>query len=286
MTFSGQSRKRQQPSFGEISPAAKKAIIAAAAVIVLFILAAVGKGIYTDLLWFGNLGYSSVYKTVLTSKLLLFFSGAIVFFALFIGNIALARWLTRKIEGMVLLGEHWYGHIAALAAGIVLALIFGSIAMSGWETSLRFLNAESFGVADPILGNDAGFYLFSLPFQAFVQSWLTGALIVCFIGVLVFYGYRLGFRGLKDAVPSASKAHLSLLVVAVIGLVIWSYFLDIPQLLFSTRGMVFGAGYTDVHAQLPMIKILIGIASVCAILVILDMFRRGFKYAMYGIVAW
>ncbi len=286
MTFSSRGRRGQQPSFGEISPAVKKAIIAAVAVIVLFILAAVGKGIYTDLLWFGNLGYSSVYKTILVSKLSFFFIGAIVFFALFIGNIALARWLSRKIEGMVLLGEHWYGHIAALAAGIILALIFGAVAMGGWETGLRFLNAESFGIADPILGNDAGFYMFSLPFQSFVQAWFTGASIICFFGVLVFYGYRLDFRGLRDGVPSASKAHLSLLAVVVIGFVIWSYFLDMPQLFFSTRGMVFGAGYTDVHAQLPMIKGLIAIAGICAILIIFNMFRQGFIYAAYGLAGW
>ena len=48
--------------------------------------------------------------------------------------------------------------------------MIGLYASSQWETWLTWLNAVPFGQADPILGRDAGFYVFSLPFLQTVRG--------------------------------------------------------------------------------------------------------------------
>jgi uncharacterized protein len=45
----------------------------------------------------------------------------------------------------------------------------------------------------------------------------------------------------------------------------WGYRLDQWSLVFSPRGAVTGASYTDVHAQLPALRLLMVVAPVCAL---------------------
>src|ERR1051325_3543127 len=47
--------------------------------------------LYTDWLWFGEVGYRNVFSTVLLARTVMFFLFGLPFFALFYGNIALAR---------------------------------------------------------------------------------------------------------------------------------------------------------------------------------------------------
>jgi len=65
-------------------------------VLALFILISIAKGFYTEWLWFSSLDYGSVYTTILQTKVLLFFSAAIIFCALFLGNFVLATRLAPK----------------------------------------------------------------------------------------------------------------------------------------------------------------------------------------------
>ena len=67
-----------------------------AGVLVLFIIINIAKGLYTEWLWFKSLDYGTVYATILKTKVLVFFSAAIVFCILFLGNLVLATHLAPK----------------------------------------------------------------------------------------------------------------------------------------------------------------------------------------------
>lgn len=228
-------------------------LIAFGIIILLFIIIATGKGIYTEWLWFGSLGFSSVYTTILTTKLWLFFAGAAVFLALLLINLFLARRLSPASGGSISVGQGLIlvrraVDIGILLVSLFLSLIFGLVTSGQWEKVLRFTNGSNFGVTEPLLGRDVAFYIFNLPINNFAQGWLIWAAVIILIFTAVIYGLNLGFR--RDAFTSPIKMHLAVLGVAIFFLSAWSYRLKIFDLLYSDRGVIFGAGYTDVTAQL------------------------------------
>ncbi len=264
-----------------------KWLIIPAVLIVLLIIFNVLKGVWTEWLWFSSLGFGSVYSKILVTKVSIFFVAAFIFLVLFVGNILLAKHLGPKAgipyvaaEGLKNLRRVLI--VVIILGAIVLSIIFGSIAQGNWETVLRFQNGQSFGVADPIFSKDVSFYMFSLPFQKFVQGWLLSALIVTLILTSIFYAFNYSVRRLSLAFSRGGKAHLSVLFAGIMGIIAWRYFLDIYGLVYSERGAVFGAGYADVHAQLIALRILMAAAILLGIVVLFNILRRGIRLPIYA----
>jgi len=159
-----------------------------------------------------------------------------------------------------------------LAATIFLSLIFGLLTSGQWESVLRFSNATGFNVTEPLLGRDVAFYIFNLPLYQFVQGWLVWAVVIILIFTATIYGLNIGFR--RAALTTGIKLHLSALGTIVFFLIGWSYRLKIFDLLYSQRGVIFGAGFTDVHAQWLAWRILIVIAVISGILLLIGILRR------------
>ncbi len=122
----------------------------------LFILAAIGKGIYTEWLWFNSLGFSSIYTTILTTRLWLFAVGAFAFFALLVSNLFLARRLSPVSGDNISIGQgivvvRRVLDMGILAIAIFFSLIFGLVTSGQWEKVLRFSNATNFNIIEPLL---------------------------------------------------------------------------------------------------------------------------------------
>ncbi len=267
----------KQPGGGGTRGWAKGWLIIIGGVVLLFIALAIWKGIYTEWLWFGSLGFSSVYTTILTTRVWLFFAGAIVFLTLLMPNLLLARRLSPISGDTVFIAQGLVVvrrvlDIGILLAGIFLGVIFGLVASSQWEMILRFSYATNFGVSEPLLGRDIAFYIFNLPFYHFMQGWLIWAVVITLIFTAVIYGLNLGFH--RSAFTTAIKGHLSVLGAVVFFLIGWSYRLNIFDLVYSRRGVIFGASYTDVHAQQVAWVILIVISVICGLLLLINIFRR------------
>ena len=81
-------------------------------------------------------------------------------------------------------------------------------------------------------------------------------------------------------------AHIGGLVIAILCLFAWGYWLGIWELVFSTRAVVFGAGYADMHAKLPAQWILLSVVLICVALVLVSVLRRNFRWFLYGIGGW
>ena len=62
------------------------------------------------------------------------------------------------------------------------------------------------------------------------------------------------------------RAHLSVLLGLILLAKAWGYYLGRFDLLASDRGVVQGASYTDVNAQLPALTFLTIVAVVCAVM--------------------
>mgnify|MGYP003345297932 CR=1 FL=1 len=102
----------------------------------------------------------------------------------------------------------------------VLSLIVGSQALGQWQAWLLYRNASSFPTSDPQFHRNVGYYVFTLPWLRFVQSWLfsalVGVLILTAVAHLVWGGIRPEEPGLADKVTPQGKAHLSVLLGLVV----------------------------------------------------------------------
>ena len=120
--------------------------------------------------------------------------------------------------------------------------------------------------------------MFTLPWLKFMQGWLFSALVgVTFLTALAHYlwgGIRPQAPGFVDKVTPQVKAHMSVLLGLIMLTKAWGYYLGQFDLLTSTRGVVVGASYTDVNAQLPALRILVVIAIACAILFLVNIRLR------------
>ncbi|TET67668.1 MAG: UPF0182 family protein, partial [Dehalococcoidia bacterium] len=256
---------------------AQRWLIIIGTLVFLFIIASIGKGIYTEWLWFDSLGFSSVYTTILATRLWLFAAGAFVFLVLLLANLFLARRLSPLTGDNVFIGQGLVVvrrilDIGVLISALFLSLIFGLVTSSQWEMVLRFANATNFNITEPLLGRDVAFYIFNLPLYNFIQGWLIWATIIILIFTATIYGLNIGFR--RTAFTIAIKGHLSILGAVIFFLIAWSYRLKIFDLLYSDRSVIFGAGYTDVHAQWLAWRILIVIAVIAGVLLLICVLRH------------
>ncbi|MFC1933463.1 UPF0182 family protein [Chloroflexota bacterium] len=257
----------------------------------LFILINVSKGVYTEWLWFSSLGYGTVYTTILKTKVLIFFSAAIIFCLLFLGNLVLATRLAPKTEA-----HFWPWAIVqrlqsvlrlnVILATVLLSLIFGMVAQGNWEIVLRFFNGQPFGIADPVFHREIGFYVFSLPFLHSLQGWLLGALIITLLGSAGVYFLSYAAQRLKFDLARPVLAHIGGLVIVILGLFAWGYWLGIWELVFSSRGVVFGASYADMHARLPAQWILLAVVLIFIGVILVSVWRRNYRWPLYGIGGW
>ncbi|MHB8574060.1 MAG: UPF0182 family membrane protein [Dehalococcoidia bacterium] len=259
---------------------------------VLFTAASIGKSIYADYLWFDSLGFASVFGKQIITKIWLFFAGALVFLALMALNLWLARRLapTGLEESFIAEVEpatlRRIATIVMVAGSLFLAVIFGSVASGEWDTFLRFANRVSFGVSDPAFHHDASFYIFVLPLLHFIQGWLLGAAFVMLIGVVGVYAFTLSLQNFEMHLTRALKAHVGVLLIALLVLFAFGHLLSIWDLATTKNGVVQGATYTDLHARVPGYYVAIFFALVTAVAVGWSIFRESLIPAAAGGVTW
>ena len=257
----------------------------------LFILLSVLKGFYTEWLWFSSMDYGSVFTTILKTKIAIFFLAAFIFAVLFLGNLVLATRLAPKSAS-----SFWPWNIvrqiqSVLRWGVLLgtaflSLIFGLVAQGNWQVVLRFLNSQPFGVTDPVFHEEVSFYVFSLPFQQMLRGWLMGALIVTLLAVAGMYLLSYTVQRMRFDLARPVLTHIGGLAIAILALFAWGYRLSIWELVLSPRGVVFGAGYADIHANLPAQWILLGVVVVFMGLIVAAIFKRNTRWPVYGIGGW
>ncbi len=84
----------------------------------------------------------------------------------------------------------------------------------------------------------------------------------------------------------AARLHLLGLAALVLLLRGVGFWLDRYDLLYSRRGVVFGASYTDVNASLPVLGWLVVLALACAVACVVQMFRPGWRFLVAGLMVF
>ncbi|MGH2540775.1 MAG: UPF0182 family protein, partial [Actinomycetota bacterium] len=146
----------------------------------------------------------------------------------------------------------------------------------------------TFGATDPLFGRDPAFYIFSLPWLKFLQGWLFSSMVgVTFLTAIAHFfwgGIRPQARTWGERVVPATRAHLSVLLGVIMLIKAWGYYLGRFDLLSSHRGVVQGASYTDVQAQLPALNFLILAAVICAVLFFANIVRQRWALPIIAVI--
>ncbi len=251
---------------------------------------------YVDWLWFGELGYRSVFTTVLLTRLVSFLLVGLLVGGIVFAGLALAyrgRPVFVPSNGADPVARYRsvvMSRLRVIATGIPVAigLLAGIVAQTYWVRVQLFLHGGDFGVTDPQFGKDLGFYAFELPFYRLILSFLFVALFLAFVANLlahyVFGGIRLSGR--TGALSRSARIQLVSLVGALVLLKAFAYWLDRYELLSHTRGgkPFTGAGYTDINAVLPAKMILLAIALICAAAVFSAIVLRDLRIPAIGLV--
>jgi uncharacterized membrane protein (UPF0182 family) len=250
--------------------------------------------LYTDWLWFQEVGFTQVFATSLTFKIILALVFGGLFSLLVYFNIKLAAQSPRGVtfldqeNAIELPGPELVDPLLQrllLPVAILLGFFAGPQAASHWESLLLFLNSVPFGLADPLFGRDIGFYVFQLPALTHLYNWLSFTLGLTFLATaftyLVYRGVQYTQRGLF--LTERARTHLFSLVAIVLVIKSGGYFLDTFELLYSSRGAASGASYADVYANLPILRIISVLALAAAGLCFTQIFRPGFRYILAGL---
>jgi uncharacterized protein len=263
------------------------------AVVVLLVLLVVISGWIQKWLWMRQLGYTDVFWTLLSVRWELFcvaFVVALLYLWINLRVVAKngasfgAVNLASESTVAAKLGIQISPAVLKLAMGAIVAvaaLLFALTFYAQWDTYLRFRYGGSFGLSDPLFGVDVGFYLFRLPFYEVLQSSLTALTMITLLAVLILYAHfgllRFTRSGQMDNRRAAAISHLSILFLVLVASWGWGFYLDHYELLYSTQGVVYGAGYTADHVTRIGFWIMVGAAAALCALLVLNVFRPRFR---------
>jgi uncharacterized membrane protein (UPF0182 family) len=151
-----------------------------------------------------------------------------------------------------------------------------------------FRNRQAFSVGDPLFKANVGFYVFRLPFAQFVVAWSFGALVLVTIITTAFHFINGSIRPQDrvQRVTSQAKVHLSVLLAIGTLLRAADYWLSKYQLTSSTRGVVRGALYTDVNAQLPALNLMVLVSLAVTALLLWNIRQKGWRLPVLAIGLW
>jgi len=237
--------------------------------------------LYIERLWFKQMGYTSVFWKMTYSPWLLFLKYATIAGMFLAANFMISQWLCpipggfrRWATGKT--GSVYYTMIVMI---FIVAIIMGGIMVPFWEDFMKYQEREPFidknpasgellSITDPQFDRDIGYFLFALPIYNVLSLWTKGLawLTLLCMGILYnFYRHR-------DAQSRANTAnrgiyHLSALWIFALITSIWRSVVNTHQLVYSQRGYIYGAGYTDVHIKIPAYQIYIAIVALIALAV-------------------
>ncbi|HBA86467.1 MAG TPA: UPF0182 family protein [Geobacter sp.] len=269
-----------------------KMILILVAIAVVFPFIGYLLNFYTDWLFFAETGFLSVFTTTIyaqTGTGVLF--GVLLFVFLQI-NLHWANKGSFPLAGIYIIGggdirinRNEAGQMVrpvGILVSLVVALLAGNWGAVHWEDLLLFVKRVNVGMADPVLGKDIGFYLFSLPFIETLKNFAGFLLLAAVVlSAAVYYvkgGIILNDRG--AGVDPRVRRHLVLLVGLFSLVVAGGFYLDSFKLMLSNNGVFSGAGYVDVHARLFTYRILTFLTPLAGLMLVLGLWKGNWRMAL------
>ncbi|MEK6335837.1 MAG: UPF0182 family protein [Acidobacteriota bacterium] len=243
--------------------------------------------IYVSALWFGSLGYSSVYWYMFKLKIELF----AIFAVLTILILRAGFWLVQRGFAGIALDRRTIivnqqpvnfspvrvlkpaGWVVAVIAG----LVFGLSVRDDWRTFALYLHRVPTDLADPIFNEPIGFYLFTLPVYEAISAWLLYLAIIILAWALIYTVLAVTQQGLSTAgdVARARRTSVAVVSCAVAGwflILAWRFLLSRYPYLWVDHQTFSGVTYTEANYLLPGYVWVAGALTLTAIIAVVNAF--------------
>ncbi|MCJ1672313.1 MULTISPECIES: UPF0182 family protein [unclassified Rathayibacter] len=276
----------------EAPPRKRRSVLAVTVVVVAVLVVAffVFAGLYTDILWYDQLGFLSVLTTQWFAAGGLFVIGFVAMAVPVFVSLTLAyrlRPVYAKLNSQIDRYQQVVEPLRRLATfGIpaVLGLFAGVSSSTRWQTSLTFWNRTPSGDVDPLFGLDTSFYLFELPFYQSIVGFASAVLIISALATLAT-GYLYGairINGREIRISKSSRIQLAIIAALYLLVQAVSLWLDQYATLSRQGTRITGATYASVNATIPGLQILAAISALIAVLFIITAFIGRWRLPVIG----
>jgi uncharacterized membrane protein (UPF0182 family) len=273
-------------------------LIVAGIVAVLLIGLLSVAGFITDRMWFGSVGATGVFDTILFTKIGLFFFGLVVSAVILTVNMRVAyssRPAFRpnsNIPGIEQAQEALESvrKIGFIVVPALVGVLSGVALSTDWQTWTLFRNAQPFGINDEIFNLDVSFFTFELPFWRMLQSFLMTVFVITVIATAAVMYLSGSVRADKNAnrpsliMTDGARRHLAVLGGTFLLLQAWSLWLDRFDLVIKDDALITGVTFVDANVNLPALNILTGISVICALLFFFNVIRSNWTLPILGSV--
>ncbi|MFZ7101699.1 MAG: UPF0182 family protein [Peptococcaceae bacterium] len=241
-------------------------------------------GLYTDYLWFKEVGYQGIFITTLLAKIII---GVVSFIVVFLLAF-LTLHLTLRLKPPVNVHENVINlnnkkgakNFLIILPSALLGLFAGLLTATAlWENILLFLNKVPFAVQDPVFNRDLSFYFFDL---SLFENIFSVAMIILFVIAILNFLFTFYLQGLGNTPLKTVINRLGYFAIAFFLLLIVGYQLKLANLLYSPRGASFGASYTDLKVTLPYYYIASAVCLISAVTIFIGMRKNNVKTAALG----
>jgi hypothetical protein len=271
-----------------------------AAVILIFALSQT-LSIYIEALWFGSLGYASVYWYTFRLKLALFFIFALLTFIILRG----VFWLFERafaattLERRVIVINNQPVNIAparvlrplAWVVSLIFGLIYGLGMSQSWQTFALYLNQAQTSGSDPVFQKVLGFYLFTLPAHQLLSWWLTVLSFIILCGAILYllltFPQKVRTGAAATTTTAARKTGYAAVSCALAGFLLmlaWRVYLSRFPYLWEDHQTFSGVTYMEANYLLPGLMIVAVALVIAALIAVLNAFTaRRLRLLLVGL---
>jgi uncharacterized protein len=277
-----------------------RGLIVGLVVFLILLIAFIGR-FYIPMLWLSSVNYISVFWKILLTQFWVGIFFAVLFFIISFVNFNYARRYAPVIQLDTTAEEserpemQLYRSLQSfqiskrfvIGFSLIISILMGISELANWQEILVYLNRVAFGMNDPIFGQDIGFYLFSLPFLEYIRNWLSFAIGFILVIVLMVYVVKkaIRFEYRKLSIDPPVKLHLSLLLGTYLVLQAAAFWINARKILYSPQGLIYGAGYTDIHINLLALRISMILCIIAAIVIFATARRESIQLPIISLVA-
>lgn len=272
-------------------------------IIAILVLAIAGINIIIDYQWFSELGYLSIYFTKLLSILklmvptfLVVFIGITLYYKSLIPNI---RKIKKVVEVDKVKEKKKFKIFLVINFGVSLffSLSFASVY---WYKILEFTNSTKFNINDPIFNKDISFFTFKLPLIESLYSGLISLLVLLVIATFVIYiilnakdrisnhfdksNKVINFKSMTSGITNFAGKQLATIAALLMLVISLGYMIKGWNLAYSSRGIVFGASYTDINVSLKFYRVISIVSIIFAILIFFSIIFKKVKPIVFSVI--
>jgi uncharacterized protein len=263
-----------------------RAVVIAAGLGTPLLAAVLCSRLFTDYLWFREVGQGDVFLRELAWK------AAIV---AVVGTVA-SLWLFAALGTAVLLSpvRATCARAEACAVGcVLLGFAVGLRSMGQWQAVDLWLHRSAFGATDPVHHQDVGFFVFTLPVLRAASDTVLAIMALGMLLAAAVYAVSgaLSFAPLR--VTPAAWMHLAILAALALGgravrLSLTTYSLEVTRVGSGSAAAFPGADYVDARVRIPAIYLIAALTMLCGAAVAVGAYLtvKGHRRAGARLVAW